>query len=67
MVTLEELRLNAGFSPEQLADEIDVSNVTIRTAEKTGRRPQPQTAKKIADYFGLAVTDIWPVKDKAAA
>jgi DNA-binding XRE family transcriptional regulator len=67
MVTLEELRLNAGHSPESLAKELGVSNVTIRTAERTGRRPQPQTAKKIADFFGKTVTEIWPVAERKVA
>jgi DNA-binding XRE family transcriptional regulator len=67
MVTLETLRLNAGLSPEQLAEKCGVSNVTIRNAERTGNRPQPQTAKKLADHFDLAVTDLWPVKERNAA
>jgi DNA-binding XRE family transcriptional regulator len=67
VVTLEQLRLDAGLSPEQLAAETGVSNVTIRSAERSGKRPQPQTAKKLADYFGVKVTAIWPVAERKAA
>lgn len=58
-------RLNAGLSPEELASRIaeqsgaGVSGQTIRRLER-GTKPNPSTAKQVADYFGTTVTDLWP-------
>lgn len=65
--TLEERRLNAGLSHEELAKEIGVSHPTLRRVEQTGNRPIPKVAKKIADYYGVKVTDLWPVDERKAA
>jgi lambda repressor-like predicted transcriptional regulator len=58
-------RLDAGLSLRAAAREIGVPIWVIRYAE-SGGRPQPQSAKRIADFWGLRVTQIWPVEDKTA-
>lgn len=55
------LRINAGLSPNQLADLIDVSAPTIRLAEK-GFLPEPRVQYEIASYFEVEPLDLWPMK-----
>lgn len=63
---LTSARLNAGKSIRGLAREIDVPEPSIRRLEN-GEGVYPATAKKVADYFGVKVTDLPAFKDKAAA
>jgi lambda repressor-like predicted transcriptional regulator len=39
---------------------------TLERAER-GDSVHPGTAKVIADFYGVKVTDIWPVEDRTAA
>lgn len=50
-------RLNAGKSIRGLAKHLDVPEQSIRRLE-AGFGINPETAKKIADYFGIKVTDL---------
>ena len=54
-------RLNRGLSIRQAATQIGVSPRNIREAESGGPMPHPANAKKIADFFGVTVTEIWPL------
>ena len=63
---LTEARLNAGLSIRGLADELDVGQHSIRALERGDGRVHPATAKKIADRFGVQVTDLMPVDDAPA-
>lgn len=63
---LEAARLNRGMSREQLASAIGVTPRVIRYVEEGGR-PRPWNAKKIADFFGSSVTDLWPLEERTAA
>lgn len=65
-VTLAELRFNKGLSPEDLGSACEISGRTIRRLEQ-GHKPTASTAKKIANYFGVQPSDIWPVDTEAAA
>jgi len=62
-VALKELRFNAGLSPEQLGQKTDVSGHTIRRLE-AGAKPTPAIAKKLADFFAVKPSDIWPVGEE---
>lgn len=66
-MNLRAERLNRGLSVAALAREIRVPDHVIRHAEKGGT-PQPANALRIADYFGVMVTDLWPldIEDVAA-
>lgn len=57
---LQELRVNRGLSPEDLAHLTGLTGPTIRLAER-GHRPHPRTQFLIAEYFGLEPTDLWPI------
>lgn len=62
---LRDLRYNRGLSPEQLGELIEVSGRTIRRLEE-GHKPTPETALKVASFFGLAPTDLWPLDEEPA-
>lgn len=53
-------RLNRGLTVPALALEAGVPAHVVRHAEK-GNTPSPPNALKLASYFGVQVTDIWPV------
>lgn len=58
---LQELRINAGLSPNDLGFRIGVSGKTIRLAEQ-GFTPSPRTQFLIAQEFELAPLDLWPLE-----
>ena len=63
-VSLKAERLNRGLSIKQAPEKMGVAAPTLGRAED-GEGIHPNNALKIADFYGLKVTDIWPVKDKA--
>lgn len=58
-------RLRRGLSRAKLAETIGVSEDVIRGAEE-GRRPRPDHAVKIADFFNIDVLVQWPIEDAVA-
>lgn len=60
---LQQLRINAGLSPNALAYRAGVSGNTIRMAE-AGFRPGPRIQFSIAGVFDLLPLDIWPIEDQ---
>lgn len=56
---LKELRVNEGWSPNDLAFRAGVSGKTIRMAE-AGWIPSPRTQFQIAAALGLKPLDLWP-------
>lgn len=56
---LKELRVNEGWSPNDLAFRAGVSGKTIRMAEQ-GWIPTPRTQFQITSAFGLKPLDLWP-------
>lgn len=61
---LERARINKGHSIRGLARELGVSEPTIRRIEK-GEPVRPESAKPVADYFGVQVTDLMPIEEAA--
>jgi transcriptional regulator with XRE-family HTH domain len=57
-------RLNQGMTQRELAAKCGVSLTVIQRLEGDGGA-HPRTAKKVADYFGVQVTDLLPL-EKAA-
>jgi DNA-binding XRE family transcriptional regulator len=57
-------RMNAGYTIRGLAREIGIAEQSLRRLEG-GEGVYPGTAKKVADYFGVQVTDIMPVGQAA--
>jgi ribosome-binding protein aMBF1 (putative translation factor) len=62
---LKSARLNAGLSIRGLAREIDVPEQSIRRFEAGDSGLHPSNAKRIADRFGVQVTDLLRVKEAA--
>lgn len=59
-------RLNRGHSIRSLARELEVHEHAIRRLERREGGVHPATAKKLADYFGVQVTDLMPIEKEAA-
>lgn len=58
-------RLNLGLSQRALAEACDVSLTVIQRLE-SGGGATPANAKKVADHFGIKVTDLMPLEHEAA-
>jgi transcriptional regulator with XRE-family HTH domain len=56
---LRSARLNRGLSIRQAAHAIGVAQQTFRRLEE-GEPIHPASAKKVADFFGVQVTDLMP-------
>jgi DNA-binding XRE family transcriptional regulator len=65
-VDLTELRVNRGLSQAAAARSAKVNKSVWGRAEN-GERVSPANALKIASFFDLQVTDIWPLETEAAA
>lgn len=65
-MNIEAERLNRGLSVSDAATTIGVARGTLLKAER-GEVVWPPLAKRIADFYGVRVTDIWPVEDRSAA
>jgi len=64
-VNLAAERLNRGLSLPKAAALIGVARGTLMRAER-GEGVQAESAKRIADFYEVQVTDIWPVEERAA-
>jgi predicted transcriptional regulator len=58
---LERARINAGYSIRGLARELKTHEATIRRLEQ-GLPVRPRSAKPVADFFEVQVTDLMPLK-----
>jgi ribosome-binding protein aMBF1 (putative translation factor) len=63
-VDLERERINRGHSIRSLARELELSEQIIRRLE-SGETVRPANAKKVADFFGVKVTDLMPLDGRA--
>lgn len=62
---LKASRLDKGLNIPQAAKAIGVTTDILQRAEN-GAQPRPKAAKRIADFYELRVTEIWPVEELAA-
>lgn len=65
-MNLRAERLNRGLSTRAAADEMGISQAILLRAED-GLGVRPVHAKRIADFYHVKVTDIWPLDDEVAA
>lgn len=63
---LRAARLNRGLPMKRAALFMNVEWWVLRDAEAGRSQPNPENAKRIADFYGLRVTEIWPVEDRTA-
>lgn len=61
-LSLRRLRFDAGLTPEILGKMAGVSGRTIRRLEE-GQMPTPKVAKKLADYFKVSASELFPIQD----
>lgn len=57
-ILLKAARINAGKTQEEVGAYVGKSKVTIRSYESYKSKPDVETAKKIADFYGMSVDDI---------
>lgn len=61
-MNLRAERLNRGLSTRDAAEAMNISQAILLRAE-AGLGVRPAHAKLIADFYGVLVTDLWPVDD----
>lgn len=66
VVNLAEMRLNRGLTLQAAADEIGVDRQVLANTENGRTVPRANTAYKIATYYGMTVTEIWPLVEAEA-
>lgn len=62
---LTNARLDQGYTMRALAEKLDVPESTVRRLER-GDAAHPANMKKVADHFGIKVTDLMPQSEQAA-
>lgn len=62
---LTQARLDSGHSVPTLAAAVGVPSQAIRRLE-AGKAVQPATAKRVADFFDIKVTDLPVFAERAA-
>jgi transcriptional regulator with XRE-family HTH domain len=63
---IKAARLDKGLTIREAAKQMGegvTADILLRA--ENGATPRPAAAKKIADFCGCSVTDIWPVKAAA--
>lgn len=65
-IDLRAARLRRGLSASKVGQKIEVSEDVILWAERTGRRPRPEHALKIARFYGLDPVIQWPIDPTTA-
>lgn len=65
LLRLQELRINEGMSPNDLAYRAGLSGNTIRLAE-AGYMPSPRVQFAITAVFDLRPLDLWPLDRRGA-
>lgn len=58
MIRLQQLRLDAGLSINDLAAEARVGRLTIRRIEDTGKAVHVAPLHKLAAHFGVAPSEL---------
>lgn len=66
-VDLRRERINRGLSLEAAAERMRVSRDTLDRAERGVTYPRASTAYRIASFYGLQVTDVWPLDSEVPA
>lgn len=64
---LTAARMNRGYSIKSLARELEVHEHSIRRLERGEGGVHPATAKKVADFFEVLVTDVMPLNGNGEA
>lgn len=57
------LRLDKGLSRRDAAQMIGISIDTLARAEAKGHYPRAENGFRIAKFYGLKYTDLWPIEE----
>lgn len=57
-IQLKAARVNANFTQEEAAKEAGISKNTLASYEAYKTKPDIETAKRLADLYGMTVDDI---------
>ena len=57
-ISLKAARINAGKTQEAVGEYVGKTKATIRSYESYRSIPDIETAKKIAEFYGMSVDDI---------
>ena len=55
---LKAARINAEKTQEEVAAYVGKTKMTIRSYESYKSKPDVETAKKIAEFYGMSIDDI---------
>jgi transcriptional regulator with XRE-family HTH domain len=64
---LRDLRRNRGLRLDDVAEKTGISKSYLSLLERGLREPTPVIAKKLGDFYGFKVTDVWPVDSPTPA
>ena len=57
-MSLKAARVNAGYTQEEVVTALNMSKTTLINYEKYRRKPDIETAQRIASFYGMSVDDI---------
>ena len=57
-ISLKAARVNAGLTQSFVCDALNISKTTITNYELYRTKPDIETAKKLAELYGMTVDDI---------
>lgn len=66
-IDLRALRVNRGIGLAEAAQAMGVHRSILARAESRENVPHPRNAVKIAAFYGLVPTDLWPVAEPEQA
>lgn len=65
--SLRDMRRDRGLTLEQAATQMGISRAALSLIELGRVRPTAPVAFRVAGFYGLRVSDVWPSNDEAAA
>jgi putative transcriptional regulator len=64
--SVRDLRLKAILTQEELAERVGLSRATVQAIEAGRHVPTPLTQERLAQFFGVARSDLFPEPEKVA-
>jgi putative transcriptional regulator len=66
-VDLRTLRHDRGLTLEKASQQMGISRAALSLIERGEVTPRPPVAFRVAAFYGLRVSDVWPSETGAAA
>ncbi len=58
--TIHQLRQEQGWTPEQVARQVRVAEITVERWERGDQRPQLRYRRRLAELFGVSAASVAP-------